>query len=361
MKNLYQKILIIALTVSWGLTPLAAHALALVDRSVTVASSAANAVTTYTFAFTPGTSGNIGSIRLQICDSPLEVVGCVNTGDSNGASFTSNSASITGQTGISGFTAGTGTPPAPTTNTFWLTNGTPQNVTNATPVTITLDNVNNPTAANKQYYVRITTFSDSSGSTQVDFGAVGLDTTNQIIVSGTMPESLVFCVGTSGSNCTNITGSAVALGTFTPTGTNTGTSVMSASTNAGSGYVITINGTTMTSGANTIDAMGTQSANSNGCAPSCTSNIGSSQFGTNVRANTTPSVGANVSGPGGAAGVSGYDTADSFRFFDNDIVASVGGPTQANLFTNSYIVNVGGDQAAGVYTSTLTYICTATF
>lgn len=59
--------------------------------------------------------------------------------------------------------------------------------------------------------------------------------------------------------------------------------------------------------------------------------------------------------------MSGYDTADSFRFFDNDIVASVGGPTQANLFTNSYIVNVGGDQAAGVYTSTLTYICTATF
>jgi len=42
-------------------------------------------------------------------------------------------------------------------------------------------------------------------------------------------------------------------------------------------------------------------------------------------------------------------------------VASVGVPSNANLFTNSYIVNVAGSQAAGLYTSTMTYICTATF
>jgi hypothetical protein len=153
----------------------------------------------------------------------------------------------------------------------------------------------------------------------------------------------------------------VNLGTFSPLSTSTGTSVMQASTNASSGYIITINGTTMTSGANTIPAMGTQSANSSGCAVSCTSTTGTSQFGTNVRDNTTPNVGTNVSGAGTATGSGGYNTIDAFRFFTGDTVASVGGPSKANTFTNSYIVNVGGDQAAGQYTATMTYICTATF
>jgi len=176
-----------------------------------------------------------------------------------------------------------------------------------------------------------------------------------------MPESLVFCVGTSGTDCTNMTGTSVALGTFSPASTNTGTSLMSASTNASFGYVITISGTTLASGSNTIAAMGTQSLNSNGCAPSCSSSVGVSQFGMNVRDNTTPNVGADVSGAGLGAGVGGYDTPDSFRFFTSDTVASSSGPTKSNLFTNSYIVNVAGDQAAGLYAATMTYICTATF
>ncbi len=176
-----------------------------------------------------------------------------------------------------------------------------------------------------------------------------------------MPESLVFCVGTSGTDCGNITGSAVNLGTFSPVASSTGTSVMSASTNAGFGYVITLTGTTLTSGANNIPAMGTQTLNSAGCSPSCTSGTGTSQFGTNVRGNSSPSIGADVSGTGTATGFGGYNTANSFRFFNGDTVASVSGVTQANLFTNSYVVNVGGDQAAGLYSSTLTYICTATF
>jgi hypothetical protein len=180
-----------------------------------------------------------------------------------------------------------------------------------------------------------------------------------------MPESLVFCVGTSGTNCTNITGTTVNLGTFSPSATNTGTSLMDASTNAASGYAITINGTTLTSGANTITAMGTQSANSAGCSPSCTSASGSSQFGTNVRANTTPAVGADVSpaqgGTFGGAGSGGYNTVNSFRFFTGDTVASSAGVSDSQLFTNSYMVNVPGSQAAGLYTATFTYICTATF
>ena len=341
--------------------PFGAQAAEVTNRSLTLGSSGGSAVTTYAFSFKPGTSGNIGAIKFEICDSPLEVAGCVNAGGSSGESFTSNGASIQSQSGISGFTAGAGSPAAPTASTFWITNGTPQNIPTSTTVAVTFQNVRNPSATNTQFYARMTTYSDSAGSAEVDFGGVAVDTANQIVVTGTMPESLVFCVGTSGTDCSNITGSAVALGVFSPLSTNTGTSLMSASTNAGFGYSITIAGTTLTSGANTIPAMGTQSLNSAGCSPSCSSTAGTSQFGSNVRANTTPSVGANVSGAGSAAGFGGYNTVDSFRYFTGDTVASSAGVSKANLFTNSYIVNVGGDQAAGVYSATMTYICTATF
>ncbi len=339
------------------------------NRVLALGSSATSAVTTYAFSFKPATTGNIGAIKFEVCDSPLEAFGCVNTGDSNGVSFTSSGASIQSQSGISGFTAGTGTPPAPTTNTFWITNGTPQNINSSTTVTVTFQNVRNPSAANKEFYGRMTTYSDSAGTAEVDFGAVAVDTVSQITVTGNMPESLVFCVGTSGTDCTNLTGTAVTLGTFSPVSTNVGTSLMSASTNAGFGYAITLVGTTLTSGSNTIPAMGTQSLNSTGCAVSCTSATGTSQFGSNVRANNVASAGgvfgADVT-PTGAGfngvGAGGYNTANSFRFFNGDTVANSGGTTsKAQLFTNSYLVNVGGDQAAGVYTATMTYICTATF
>lgn len=362
-KNLAQKIIVAALTI-FTLVPWQTQAAEPEPRSLTLGSAAASAVTTYSFSFKPGTSGNIGAIEFQICDDPLPGDPCVNSGNSAGESFTSSSASIQSQNGISGFTTGAGTPPAPTGNTYWITNGTPQNVNSTTLVTVTLQNVVNPTATNTEFYGRITTFSNSNGTGQVDYGAEAVSTSTQVTVSGVMPESLVFCVGTSGTNCSNISGSAVNLGTFSPSGTNTGTSVMDASTNAGSGYAITINGATLTSGLNTIPAMGTQTLNSAGCAVSCTSTTGTSQFGSNVVANTVPTIGAGVTPTGagyGGAGAGGYNNTNSFRFFSGDTVASSANVSNAQLFTNSYVVNVGGSQAAGLYTSTLTYICTATF
>lgn len=343
--------------------PLTAQAVALTARSITLQSSAASASTNYVFSFKPGTSGNIGTIKFEVCDSPVETVGCVNTGNSSGASLAG--ASLQSQSGISSFQVGAGTPPAPSTHTFWIYNNTPQNINSSTVVSVTLSSVINPSAANKQFYGRMTTYSDSAGSVEVDYGAVSVSTANQMVVSGVMPESLIFCVGTSGTDCGNITGSAASLGVFSPLNTNVATSVMSASTNAGSGYVITMTGTTLTSGSNTIPAMGDQSLNSTGCTNSCSSSAGSSQFGTNVRANNLASAGGNfgadVTGLGTGSAMNGYAVANSFRFFAGDTVAAVGGVSKDNLYTNSYMVNVGGDQPAGVYTSTLTYICTASF
>ena len=331
------------------LLPLGAQAGSVTSRSMTLGSSAALAVTTHTIAFTAASTGNIGSIQFLYCTTAYGA--CITPSGLN-----TTTATLTAQSGATGFTIVSGTNGAP-----YITRSA-ASVAAATPVSYTLGNITNPTATNSEYWTRITTYittNVSGGST--DDGVVAWDTTNQVVITGTMPESLVFCVGTSGTDCSNITGSAVSLGVFSPTATSTGTSLMSASTNAGFGYAITLSGTTLSSGANNIPAMGTQSVNSAGCAPSCSSTTGTSQFGSNVRVNTTPAIGADVTGAGTATGYNGYNTANAFRFFSGDKVASVAGVTKANLFTNSYIVNVGGDQAAGVYTATMTYICTATF
>jgi len=142
--------------------------------------------------------------------------------------------------------------------------------------------------------------------------------------------------------------------------------MMAASTNAGTGYAITVNGTTLTSGSNTITAMSSSGPVVHG--------IG--QFGMNLKANTTttstPAVGAEIAPAsngtnyrGQAKPSSGYDTVDNFKFASGDIVADSGhtvlGATDAQIYTVSYVVDVPGSQPAGTYTTTLTYICTPTF
>lgn len=318
-------------------------------RSLTLGNSQAGVSTTHTIAFTIQTGGNVGSIKFEYCATAYGACGAV-------AGLVTTGASLSAQSGETGFSIVNGANGAP-----YLTRAS-TSVTALTPVSYTLSGITNPSANNTQYWTRIYTYAstDTTGGS-TDDGVVAWSTAQAITVSGVMPESLVFCVGTGGTNCTNMVGSTVDLGTFSPMATNSGYSIMSASTNAASGYVITLTGTVPTSGLSSIAAMGTQTLNSSGCSPSCASSIGSPQFGTNVRSNSAPSIGNDVTGTGTGIGVGGYNTANAFRFYSGDTVASAGGVTPSNLYTNSYIVNVGGDQAAGTYTATMTYICTATF
>jgi hypothetical protein len=235
-----------------------------------------------------------------------------------------------------------------------------------------LDNVTNPTAANTAFFVRISTFAsiDTTGS-PIDTGTVAASTANQIVLTGTMPESLIFCTGATISapggipNCASATSGAIAFNQlFSPTDTATATSQMAASTNATNGYSITLAGPTLTSGSNTIPGMSAAGVGVRG----------TSQFGVNLKANTittsTIAVGAEIAPASNGTDLrgqpaAGYNTADTFKFTSGDSVANSAnggaGPTNAQIYTASYMVNVAGSQTAGTYTSTLTYVCTATF
>lgn len=344
------------------------YAAQITARSLTLVAGATDGgskpggVVNHRFNFTVPGSSSVGSIKFEYCTT-ASVTACVTP-----TGISTTSATIGGTPSATGWASGA------TINNS--TNGAPYLTRTATSaagtILVQFDTITNPTAANYTFFVRITTHASTDGTgAAIDNGTVAASTATQVILTGTMPESLIFCVGETISttlgipDCTTATAGDVEFNQlFSPTDTATATSQMSASTNAASGYSITINGPTLTSGANTIPIMGT----------STTGVRGTGQFGLNLRLNTTATstvaVGADVSlAPDGTnlrgQPSAGYDTVDNFKFTSGDVVAQSNnggaGPTNAQIFTSSYIVNVAGNQASGTYTTTLTYICTATF
>lgn len=314
-------------------------------------------VVNHLFNFTLPSSSSVGSIKFEYCTLAAGVC-TMPTG------LVTTSATLGAENGATGFTIVNTTNGAPyLTRTAASANGA---------VWYRLDNVTNPTTTNQTFFVRISTYATTDASlTATDAGTVAASTATQIVIDGTMPESLVFCTGaTVGTtvnvpDCAKATAGAISFNQlFSPTDTATASSQMAASTNAGSGYVITVNGPTLTSGSNTVTAMG---------APT-TGVKGISQFGLNLKLNTvltsTVPVGIEVlpatngTNYRGQA-LAGYNTVDTFKFTSGDSVADSAnggaGGTDAQIFTVSYIVNVPGSQPAGTYTTTLTYICTPTF
>lgn len=323
--------------------PSMSNAAQITSRKVTLGSSAASASTTHAYSFTLPTSGTLGSIKFQYCTTAS---GSCTTP----TGLTTTSATLDAQTGQTGFSM---------VNT---TNGSPYITRSAASgsgaVTYTLGSITNPSTTNSTFFVRITSYTGTDGSTgSVDSGVVASSTSTSISLTASVNEALTFCTGTSGitsSSCAGATGSSVDLGTLTTTSTGTGTSQFGITTNAGSGYVVTYNGATLTSGANTISAIG-------GSATASTQ--GSEQFGVNLKANTTPSVGSEVAGAGSAVAAAPYSTADSFAFVAGSAQTMVNQASSDafRLFTVSYIANIAASTEPGTYTTTLNYVATPTF
>ena len=312
---------------------------------------------------------DIGSIKFEYCTTAAPVTGgiqCDPTGvDASGAT-------LGGETGALGFTGIT-----PTTDSVVISRASASAA--AGLVGYQLNGIINP-LTEMTFFVRISTHASLDGSgAAIDSGTVTAATAEQIILDGTMPESLVFCTGeTVGLNtgvpdCSTATDGAISFNQlFSPTDTATATSQMAASTNAGAGYAISVHGTTLTSGSNTISPIGTTGLGVRGV----------SQFGLNLKANTTvtstPAIGTEVAVASNGTNYRGqpandYKVIDNFKYASNDVVANsysngndgdavdTPGGSDAQIFTVSYIVNVPGSQPAGTYTSVLTYICTPTF
>jgi hypothetical protein len=358
-------IILVAASVTVTLQGHVAYAAQITARSLTLQPGATDGgskpggVVKHFFGFTLPGGNTVGSIQFLYCTTASGTC-TMPTG------LVTTSAALGAETGVTGFTMVNTTNGAP-----YLTRTAAAIGTNVA-ATYRLDTITNPTATNTSFFVRISTFAatNATGGTG-DTGTVTASTATQITLTGTMPESLIFCTGATVSttagipDCTTATAGAVTFNQlFSPTDTATATSQMAASTNATNGYVITVAGPTLTNGSNTIAAMSSAT----------TGTRGTGQFGLNLRANTsttsTPIVGTDVAPAANGTNfkgqaLAGYATADTFKFSSGDSVANSAnggaGPTDSQIYTVSYIVNVSGSQTAGTYTTTLTYVCTPTF
>lgn len=323
----------VAMLVSY--LPTVASAAPITGRKVVIGNSAASASTTYTFTFTVPTTGTaIKSAEFLACTSAS---GACTPAPGFSASASTLASQPTNMGSASGWTVNTAT-----ANSLRILNAS--NVTN--PIgsqTVAFSGVVNPSAVNSTFYLRATTFSDSAWTTAIDTGVIASSTAGVVNVTASVDETLTFTLGTT----------SVALGTIASGTTGSGTSTMTVGTNAASGYAVTYAAApTLTSGSNTITALAAKTA----------STQGQKQFGINLMANTTPSIGAAVSGSGSGTVSTNYNTSNQFMFnVAGDTVATASAPTNNNIFTVSYIANVATDTAAGAYSTNINYIATANF
>jgi hypothetical protein len=322
------------------ISPPTIQAAELNDRSLAISNSAVSGISIYNFTFTLPDTTNIGSIGFLFCTEPLAVENCITP-----SNIDVSHATLISQSGETGFAI-----TEQDTNMI-LISRTPAG-TNAEQVQYIFSNITNPSYPPQTYFVRISTYTSDDGTgSNTDFGAVATSTATGVYINTQVPPILDFCVGlVITGNCSTAIGYFIQFGDFSTLRTASATSMMEAGTNAKSGIIITVNGTTMTSGNYVINNLTLQT-------PSI---IGTSQFGLNLRANTNPIVGSDPIA-GSTIPNAAYDVPNQYQFNSGDVVAYAPGPTNLTKLTVSYIVNISTSQTVGIYDSTLTYICTASF
>lgn len=314
------------------------------SRSLKLSSSLAGGHNViYSITFTPGSSSLVGSMEFQFCsNSALIDEPCT---PPYGLDLLN--ANISSQSGTAGFMKSNSS----SVNDFIVSQAVPLLV-NPNPINFTLDTVINPTDEGS-YYLKVFTYPNSNATgTPTDFGAMAFPINPGFNVNTEVPPYLTFCGSVSITNfdCSTANDSVIDFGQLSSAVASTGQSQLVAATNAGSGYAIYVNGTTMTSGNNILPAMQND-----------TSKVGTSQFGINLRNNTSPNIGEDITGPGTGTVTANYNQVNRYRFTAGENIATATQAQDYRKYTVSYVVNVDKNQAPGVYSTTLTYVCLANF
>ena len=300
----------------------------------------------YTVSFSTLTNLTIGSMVVKFCDnSPLVYDNCTVP---PGFSASSITVPGSGQSGITDFSLS----PSSNINTVILARPNAQNF-NAGSVRVKFSGIVNP-STNGSFYARIYLYSSVNATgLYLDAGGLALSTSNDLSFSATVPPFLYFCVALTflGYDCSSGSGFNQDFGSLSTESTKSATSQFIVGTNAAHGFMISANGTTLTSGNNLIAPINTLNY----------SQTGISQFGFNLRANSSPNIGQDPVGPGAATISADYNTPNQFKYGDGDVVVSSTGVVDYEKFTTSYIVNIGKNTLPGIYSTTITYICLGSF
>lgn len=200
--------------------------------------------------------------------------------------------------------------------------------------------ITNPSVAQTAIIGVATNF--DSANIGIPIVAAGSD---QVSVTANVDPVIVFAVtdSTIGFGSLSASGARWATGDTLGSGSATSAHDITASTNATSGYVIYVLGGTLTSGANTIDAIGGSAV---------ASNPGIEQFG----------IKASASGGSGVA-VAPYASAD--YAYDatttQDDIGTSSVPSLTTTYSITYLANISATTQPGSYGTTLTYTATGLF
>ncbi len=244
--------------------------------------------------------------------------------------------------------------------------------TSATVLTITAQSGGTPAAAGNTVRIKIgtnatnqstgvrqvtndTTIGQKSiaiGGSMADSGSLSINliTDDTVAVSATVAQAITF----------SISANTIAFGTldsaaarFANSSTGSASDVvahtLAVSTNAPSGYTVTIKGDTLRSAQNTNNII-----TPIGATPA-TSSVGTKQFG--IYATKTGGVNATIATP--------YVTASSFGLDCSSTTATTfssgTSPTATETYSLHYLANITATTEAGTYATALTYVATANF
>ena len=189
----------------------------------------------------------------------------------------------------------------------------------------------------------------NSGADSGTAGIAIIDTPfDQVTVTANVDPTISFAVSDSSIGFGTLSSSDDRFATGDTNGNSSETvgHNLTVGTNATSGYVLYVLGGTLTSGANTIDAIG-------GSATASTTNT--EQFGLKLV----------VNGGGGAGSpLAPYNTANyayNATASTQDDIASHTGPSATRTFDVTYVANITSATESGSYTTTLTYTGTGSF
>lgn len=388
------------------LAPAVTSAALLQNRSLSLSSSAIGSVAVgaegtggngqkarHTVSFNIATTGNIGSILIQYCTSPVVDVACATPTGFN-ANNLPNASTTLATTGFSSQNFSVDkTTSNPTgcngggttrTNCVLINRGTAASEAASTAVTIAYgggasDYITNPTTVNYTFYARITTYSDTGYTTSVDNGSVAASTAQQITITARVPERLEFSVGVGspvgtlpapGTSCAPISDAGAltlgdANGVLATNQAYDAYSFFRVNSNTTYGTKIYYSGDTLKNGSNTITAMPTNAGAGTASTP------GTRQFGLGLDdtesnysfTHLVKTTGAYENGDGTinpAGGTARFAFETTSITTPVEVASSTSGIT-CDTGSVRYVANVSTETPAGIYTTTITYIATGTY
>jgi hypothetical protein len=326
------------------LTGQAAAVVRFQNRNLYISNPNPGASSVYTVSMQYTTLTSIGSLDLQFCVDPIPGDPC-----DAPVGINASHAVLSSQSGETGYTIS-----KETSDEIVLSRNPAVAQPNIESVYV-FSGIINPISTTDSFSIRMSDYAstDASGPI-VDLGSEETQLTSAIELETQVPPMLIFCAAQEVStDCSTTDDNNYSdLGTLSSNDTLTTQSQMAAGTNASSGYVITANGTSMEAGSSIIGSPSTPTP----------SNIGTNQFGINLVANTSPSVGAdpdynsNIAQP-----TSNYSIPNEFMFQDGDVVAQSPHVSLVQRYTISYILNSSPSLQAGIYSTTITYVCSGRF